>query len=497
MATIRNNSINKAYQYLQGKVKGDLKLWGLVIVFAICSIFVVYSSTGPMAYREAGGDTSHYVLVHSLFWAVGLIVMFFVHLTSPVVFLRLSKLFLIFSLALVVLAFIPPFAAPINGAYRWVRLPGLPIPPFLASEPLKITLVMYLASMLGKYQLKVPYSKLLPSFLLKDWRNNRHDNANILKGPTFYFVFPIFLSVGLVMLSSLTTALIVFVIGLVMLLAARVRWREIGRILMLAFVGMLMLFLVLFMFGVGRAETWINRIGSFVTPTTLVEDVNGVETEVEDKFGSEYQRTQAQIAIASGGLIGKGPGKSTQRTLLPHPYSDFSYAFIVEEYGVAGAFFIMLFYLVLFYRTIVIAKECRSNAEAMLVVGLTIAMLIPAFINMAVSVGLFPVTGQSLPFISYGGSSLMFNCFSMGLILGVSRKNQKMKQMDKANALAMVNGDSDSEELCLDGGIYDYGGEDEDYDYYDEDEDEEYYDDSDEEYYEEKDDYSEEYNERK
>lgn len=173
--------------------------------------------------------------------------------------------------------------------------------------------------------------------------------------------------------------------------------------------------------GVGRVDTWISRIENFV-----MDDEN---SDGKTLSAEQYQVHQAKIAVASGWLAGRGPGNSTQRSNLPHPYSDYAYAFIIEEYGVLGALFLLGCYLWIFYRAIVIFRKCDTAFPSLLVLGLSLMITLQALLHMGVSVDAAPVTGQTLPLISLGGSSLLFTCMSLGMILGVSRQQNRIEQL--------------------------------------------------------------------
>jgi cell division protein FtsW len=192
----------------------------------------------------------------------------------------------------------------------------------------------------------------------------------------------------------------------------------IGRVnlrYLLGFTGLGIVAIGLFVFialqtnTVNRVQTWKNRIENF--------------SKGED--GSNYQAEQSKIAIATGGLIGKGPGNSTQRNFLPHPYSDFIFSIIVEEYGIIGGGFVLLFYLILLFRAGVIVKKAQRTFPAFLTIGLTLILVFQAFVNMSVAVNLIPVTGQPLPLVSMGGTSLLFTSVSVGIILSISRSQNK------------------------------------------------------------------------
>ncbi len=399
--------------------RGDRPLWIIVGVLCLVSILVVYSSTVSMAYKNAGGDTSVYAIRQLRFLIIGVIVAIVVHYMEPKFYLRWSKYILIISIILAFLAYTPIFGATINGASRWFRFPGTSLT-LLPSDPLKLALVMYLAVRLGNRQATISRMKLLPSLLPGSWKYNRYRNLDIFYGATYPIVVPIVLAAGVVLFANLSTAVIIVFISLVMLFVARVRVGEVIKLASVALVLLMVIMSVMSLMGIGRAETWVNRLKSYIAPVVNVvstEEHRIDRSEMEDQF----QKTQAKIAVAMGGFLGQGPGNSTQRSQLPHPYSDFAYAFIIEEYGLLGGLIILILYLWILYRVGVVVRMSQNPTHSLLVVGLSLVIVTPAFVNMAVSVGLFPVTGQPLPLISLGGTSVLFTSIAFGVILGVSR----------------------------------------------------------------------------
>ena len=226
--------------------------------------------------------------------------------------------------------------------------------------------------------------------------------------------------------SLFSTAAITFTTCLVMLFIGRVRIRELVRLTAVAAVIMVVVVAVMYATGAGRSETWVNRVKDFVPGVAHTETVAGGNPAVAVGRSERdpLQVEQAKIAIATGGLTGKGPGNSTQRANLPHSYSDFAYAFIVEEYGTGIATLVLLLYLWVFFRSIHIFRQCGTAFPALLVLGLGLMIVLQAVINMMVSVHLMPVTGQTLPLISLGGSSLVFTAVALGMMLAVSRQAQ-------------------------------------------------------------------------
>jgi cell division protein FtsW len=361
-------------------LKGDKVIWAVVIFLSIASLLAVYSSTGTLAYRYQGGNTAYYILKHSSIMMIGLAIIFITHMVPYKFYSRLSQLFLFSSLILLALTLI--MGTTINQASRWLTLPGLGFT-IQTSDFAKLSLIMYLARLLSRNQNEVKDTK--DSFI------------NML--------IPILLVCSLIMPANLSTSLILFATCIVLMFIGRVRPRY---LLLLIGAGLVFtsvfIAVALYSESEGRLGTWRNRIESFVT-----------------KSGEgNYQVEQSKIAIATGGLVGKGPGNSSQRNFLPHPYSDFIYAIIIEEYGIIGGLVMMFFYLWLLYRAGLIVKRSPRTFPAFLAIGLMLSIVIQAMINMAVVVNLLPVTGQPLPLVSMGGSSLVFTSIALGIIISVS-----------------------------------------------------------------------------
>lgn len=410
--------------------RGDHSLWIIIAVLCVVSILVVYSSTASMAHREQGGDTSYYVLRQAKFILFGFITILIVHWINYRFYIRFARTLFWLSIALAVMAYF--VGVSLNDAARWIRIPIVGLT-FLPSDLLKISLIMLLASQLGSRQGVIDKIPMLPALSLRDWREHPQKNYDIFFKTTRPLIIPIALGALVVLPANLSTAMMIGLISIIMLLVGRVRISQIWK---LTWVSLMLLLLIgggMKLMGVGRVDTWINRIESFVEPFF------GGHAAAEKAPEDEFQKQQARIAIASGGIIGKGPGNSTQRSQLPHPYSDFAYAFILEEYGIFGGLVILTLYLWIFYRAGVIMKKSRKPAPSLLVLGLSLMITLQAFVNMAVSVGIVPVTGQSLPLISLGGSSVFFTCIAFGMILGVSRETDEdeyLAQIEEARLAA-------------------------------------------------------------
>jgi len=366
-------------------LKGDGIIWGVVIMLSLVSLLAVYSSTGTLAYQSQEGNTSYYILKHFSLLVMSLIIIFFVHNIPYKYYSRLSQIFLLIAFVLLVLTLI--MGTSVNQAKRWLTLPGLGLT-VQTSDFAKLALVMYVARILSLKQYKIDKS------------------SNVI---TFLFV-PVLIICGLILPANLSTAMILFATTMILMFVGRVK---IKYLMSLILAGILMGTILVSIFIIsgerGRVETWSNRIESYI----------GSENE------DNYQIKQAKIAIATGGFLGKGPGNSTQRDFLPSAYSDFIYAIIIEEYGFLGGLAILFLYMFLFYRAGVIVKKSRRTFGAFLAFGLSLLLVFQAMINMGVTVHLFPVTGQTLPFVSMGGSSLIFTSIAIGIILNVSRSVEK------------------------------------------------------------------------
>lgn len=363
--------------------QGDRVIWGVILLLSIFSLLAVYSSTGTLAYKKMGGNTTYYLIRHGVILGAGLFIVFIFHLIPYQLYSRLSVILLWLSVFL--LGFTLISGTNINQASRWLTLPGLGFT-VQPSDFAKLALIMYLARQLSLNQEKV----------------------KVLKEGFLRLLWPVVLITGLILPANLSTALILFTISLILMFIGRVRIIHLlGTLVAGAFVLSLFVGISLMVNHEGRIATWKNRVENYI---------NGTDDE------GNYQAVQAKIAVATGGLFGKKPGKSTQRNFLPHPYSDFIYAIIIEEYGLLfGALPILLAYMFLLYRAGMIVRKSDRTFPAFLTIGLTLMVVIQAIVNMGVAVNLFPVTGQTLPFVSMGGSSMLFTSIAFGIILSISR----------------------------------------------------------------------------
>ncbi len=363
------------------KLKGDRTIWLMVFFLYIVSILAVYSSTGTLAYRFRAGNTEYYLVRHFIIIVLGVGLLYISHNVKYTYYSRLSQLAMYVAVPLLLFTLIR--GTTIHEASRWITLPVINLS-FQSSDLARLVLIIYLARLLTKKQEII------------------HD----FKQALLPVITPVLLVCALIMPANFSTAAVLFMTSLVLMFIGRVRVKHIMALLGVSIVATALFVVVLSSMPQGtRVQTWQNRITSFV-------DRDNADT---------YQADQAKIAIATGGIIGKFPGNSTQRNYLPQAYSDFIYAIIIEEYGFIGGFLVLLFYLIILYRGIRIAHKCRGTFGALVAAGLSFSLVLQAIINMAVAVNLLPVTGQQLPLVSMGGTSLWFTSLSIGIILSVSR----------------------------------------------------------------------------
>lgn len=387
------------------KTKGDAVIWAVVILLSIFGLLAVYSSTGTLAYKKQGGNTEFYLFKHLSFLTFGLILMYLSHLVNFKYYSRISQILLI--LSFVLLPYTLFFGTDINDARRWITLPVIGFT-FQTSDLAKLALIMYVARFLSK----------------------RQDEIKDFKKSFLPVTITIALICALIMPANLSTALVLFATCLLLMFIGRIAFKHILLVIgsgILAATVLVVMALTLpddALSKIARLKTWKNRIEHFAA-----KDDGPVDER--EALQTDYQVVQAKIAIAGGGLFGKGPGNSTQRNFLPHPYSDFVFAIILEEYGLIGAAFLILLYLVLLFRCIRIVIRSPRAFGALLAVGLSFSLVIQAFINMGVAVNIFPVTGLPLPLVSMGGTSLIFTSMAFGIILSVSRDVEEKESTEK------------------------------------------------------------------
>lgn len=391
------------------KVRGDKTIWALTALLAVFSFLPVYSASSNLAYLYGDGSTFQYLVNHFIYLFLGFVIMFFVHKVPYTYFRGLSVIGI--PLLIILLIYTLSQGTTIDGANasRWINIPILN-KTFQTSTLASVVLLTYVA----KYMTKI-----------KDRQYNFKQT-----------ILPLWLPVGVILMlilpANFSTTAIIFSMVLLLVFIGGYPWKYLAAI-----VGTGIVILSIFMLTAkaipglfpNRVDTWISRIENFA---------NDEVTE------ADYQIENAKIAIASGGVTGIGIGKSIQRNFLPQSSSDFIYAIIVEEMGLIGAFGVMLVYLFLLFRIIIVATKAETTFGKLLVVGVGLPIIFQALVNMAVAVEFFPVTGQTLPLISSGGSSIWMTCLALGMVLSVSarreaeiRKLEEEKEED--NPLAILS----------------------------------------------------------
>ena len=373
--------------------RGDKVIWMIVVFLTLISMLVVYTSSDTLAYREYNDDNGRVLMKHLMMLGLGLVALVIAANINYRYYSRL--LLLLFWVSVPLLLYTLFFGKNLNQASRVIGIAGIT---FQSSDLAKLALVGFLARVLT----------------LK-----REQLADV-KELILSVIVPILLVVGLIFPANFSTAAMLFATCIVMMFLGKVKMKYLfGFVGTIALVGGLAILILLHVTGDNpqknnRSQTWVNRIERFVG--------KGEESKNDEK---DFQLTQSKIAIAGGGVVGKMPGKSTRRTILPHPYSDFIYAIILEEYGLLGGVFVLLLYLILMFRAVRIMLRAPQSFGALLAMGLAFSLVMQAMVNMGVAVGLLPVTGQPMPFVSRGGTSLLFTGISIGIIISITREIQK------------------------------------------------------------------------
>jgi cell division protein FtsW len=389
--------------WLLSRTKGDFVIWAIVMILSLFGVLAVYSSTGTLAYKRYAGNTELLLAKHLFLLLMGIGFMYLAHLVDYRYYYGIARVLLIISVPLLIYTLL--FAPVINDARRWISIPIINAT-FQTSDLAKVALIMYVARMLSKKQEDI-----------KDFKKA--------------FLPIISAVVGVCLLiapANLSTALVLFSTCAIVMFIGRINFKYLMLMAGAGIVGMGLLIGILF----SVPEESLGKIGGrFLTWKSRIEVF--VNQDGESNIDNDYQSKQAKIAIATGGVFGKGPGNSTQRNFLPHPYSDFIFAVVVEEYGMVGGLVLIFIYLLFLWRTIRIVVRSPKAFGALLAFGLSLSLVIQAFINMAVAVNIFPVTGLPLPLVSMGGTSLWFTSFAFGVILSVSRFIDGSEEMGAGN----------------------------------------------------------------
>lgn len=397
--------------------RGDKVIWIVALLLGIISLIVVYSASSALVVRNFGGNTGRLLLKHAGTLLIGFAMMFLAYKIDYRRFAKFAWFLLVPCMALLLYTLV--FGKHINAANRTINLFGISFQP---SEIAKIILITYLARQL---------------VMMGDGLNN-------FKEVLIKLALPILVTAALIFPENLSTAAILVVVCMVLLFIGRVKFLHILAIMGICVVG-LGLYLLFDAAkttisnnkaekakteGVAGVETFKPKQNRIQTWANRLSAMGGSEEKVDPFDDHHYQQTYAKIAVATGSVFGKGPGKSEQRNFLPHPYSDFIYAIIIEEYGIVGAIIVLLLYIILFTRVLRIVHKRPLTFGSFMAFGLGFIIIVQAMINMGVSIGLLPVTGQPLPFVSMGGSSMMATGFIIGMILSVTRNIEDEKEQE-------------------------------------------------------------------
>lgn len=373
-------------------LQGDKTIWAIVAILALFSFMPVFSASTNLVYVVGKGSTMGYLLKHMVLVIMGFVIIYIVHRIpyryfsgGSVLMIPVVVMLLIFTLAQGTL---------IGGenASRWIRIPFVGIG-FQTSTLAGVVLMVYVARYLAK---------------------NR-DKAIDFKESLIQFWLPIGLVLILILPANFSTTAIIFSMILVMSFIGGYPLKYLGYIVGIGVFSLALFILVVKAFPdamPNRVQTWQSRIENFA-----------------DKEGKEsYQVEKAKIAIVTGGMVGKGPGKSVQKNFLPQSTSDFIYAIIIEEFGLIGGVLIVSIYFLLLFRLFVVVRNTATVFGSLLVLGVGLSIVFQAIINMCVATNLFPVTGQTLPLISSGGTSIWMTCFALGMVLSVSASKEETEE---------------------------------------------------------------------
>jgi cell division protein FtsW len=368
------------------EIRGDRAIWAIITLLCMVSIIAVYSATGSLAFTSKEGNTTFYLVTHVARLAFGLLLVYLCHLMHYRKYHKIAPVLMIISVPLLFLTL--AFGQTINSAARWVEVFGVS---FQTSEFAKIALIIYIARELTRKQ----------------------EYITDFKQAFMPIIVPVLIVCGLIAPANLSTAAVLFATCMVLMFIGRVDMKYI----LLMMLGAIVVFALLIAVGkffpeMVRVETWISRV-----------------TEYTSNPDGGYQVQIAKMAIAKGGLFGVGPGNSIVRNFLPYAYADFIYAIICEEWGLIGGSTVLILFVWLFFRSVALVTKSPKAFGTFLSIGLSLSLVIQALANMAVSVHLVPVTGLTLPLISMGGTSILFTCISLGMILSVSKYVDSLEEM--------------------------------------------------------------------
>ena len=385
-------------QTLFNNIKGDRLIWAIVALLGIFSFLPVYSAASNLAYITGNGSTSAFFVKHFMHLFLGFAIMYGIHKIPYRYFRGLSMVMIPIVLVLLVITMTQGTVIEGANASRWIQIPLVGMS-FQTSTLASVVLMVYVARYMSKIK----------------------DKQITFKESVLPLWMPVFVILALILPANFSTAAIMFLMVVILVFLGGYPLRYLAVIIGTGIIALVMFILLAKAFPEAmpnRVDTWMSRFESF--------------SDSEDTE-ADYQIEKAKIAIASGGIQGLGPGKSIQKNFLPQSSSDFIFAIIIEEYGLIGGFLLMILYMWLLFRIVIVAQKADTIFGKLLVLGVGLPIVFQALINMAVAVELFPVTGQTLPLISSGGTSIWMTCLAIGIILSVSAKREEIKEFENDN----------------------------------------------------------------
>ena len=373
-------------------IKGDRMIWAIVALLAIFSFLPVYSAASNLAYAGGNGQTFGYFIKHFVHLFLGFSIIYGIHKIPYRYFRGLSMLMFPVILILLLVTLLQGTTIAGANASRWIRVPFVGFT-FQPSTLAALVLMVYVARFLSK----------------------TFDETVTFKSSLLQLWFPVFVVLALILPANFSTAAIIFSMITILVFLGGYPLRHLAVVIGMGLFGLLFFVLIAKAFPdvmPNRVDTWTSRVENFLDDKDTAED---------------YQIEKAKIAIATGSIYGLGPGKSVQKNFLPQSSSDFIFAIIIEEYGLIGGLFLILLYSLLLFRIVIVAQKADSIFGKLLTIGVGLPIIFQALINMGVAVELFPVTGQTLPLISSGGTSIWVTCLAIGIILSVSAKREEIR----------------------------------------------------------------------
>jgi cell division protein FtsW len=407
------NAAQSIHKNMMHRARGDKYIWSIVLLLAITSLLVVYSATQSLAYKYYDGNSSVYLFKQLAFIVIGVLVIYFMHRVNYTIYSRVSLWLYLISIPLLVYTLF--FGVEVNDASRWIKLPVINLT-IQTSDLARLALFMYISRQLSRKQ---------------------NDIKDFKKG-FLPLIIPVVIVCALILPANLSTALLTGLTSLLLMFIGRVSLKHILLVFFIAAIPVLLIIAIaVSTYNGDSATTTKSKTGIAATLNSMGRFGTWVQRTQDFMYAKDeeipYQVQQQNIAIANGGMLfGLGPGNSKQRNYLPQAYNDSIYPIIIEEYGLMGGLFIIFLYLVFLFRCIRVFRKCPYAFGAFLALGLSFTLAIQAIANMAVGVNLIPVTGVTLPLVSMGGSSFLFTCASIGIILSVARNIEKSENLENA-----------------------------------------------------------------